>query len=114
MSDYDKLQSALNFNNWKTGECEFECPLCSTIIKGLLQFYKHIKYFHENPNAPDFIKDSTYMTVKQTHKCAICGKVLDHDGYELKQHLKNKHDELGVVAYYEMYVEDCNDVMIVE
>ena len=114
MSDFDMMSSALNFAEWQKGTCTFECPVCTTVHRGLKQYFQHMKYVHKNPDPGQFIRDSTYMVVKDTLKCALCGKVLDDNGWELKYHLENKHEELSLIAYYEMYVEKSDDIMILE
>ena len=53
------------------------------------------------------------MIVKESLKCALCGKVFDHNGWDLKYHLENKH-EVSLVAYFEMYVDTSDEFMIIE
>ena len=110
------MSSALHFVEWRQGTCTYECPICTTVHRGLKVFFEHIKYVHNNPNAADFIKDSTYMIVKESVKCALCGKVFDHNGWDLKYHVENKHDSTirSLVAYFELYVDTSDEVMIIE
>ena len=113
-SAYKMMSSALKFAEWQIGTCTFKCPVCTTVHKGLKPYFEHMKYVHKKPKPGQFIRDSTYMVVKETIKCAMCGKVMDHNGWELKYHLENKHDEINLVAYFDMYIDTCDEVTILE
>ena len=102
------------FEIWSQGSCRYHCDICITDYDDFSKFRGHIKNDHQI-HMLTYIKDHpNYCTVKKTLQCALCSTMIMHDRADLRLHFGKKHPAMKLQDYFTLYVEDSEDVMVVE
>ena len=90
--------------------CEYACSLCSSKVNSYTGFISHVVNFHKM-SGNSYIEENggKICTKKLSHKCQLCGFVMDWDRKTIVSHLLLRHQHITTQEYMDKFKKCYSD-----